>query len=95
MFISTNQASYSVFNSHGKYAEKFHSRRCFLVGDAAHLFTPVGAQGMNTGMQDAQNLAWKLAFVIQNKFKPEILNSYEQERKPLAKRTVNKHIFLF
>ncbi len=79
---------YSIFHSHGKYAESFHSRRCFLIGDAAHIFTPVGAQGMNSGMQDAQNLAWKLAFVIQNKIAPEILDSYEQERKPLAKRII-------
>ncbi len=96
MNVHLQEASfYSVFNSHGKFAEKFSTSRSFLVGDAAHLFTPVGAQGMNTGMQDAQNLAWKLAFVIQNKFKPEILNSYEQERKPLAKKTAKSTSFFF
>ncbi|MFW5832457.1 MAG: FAD-dependent monooxygenase [Prolixibacteraceae bacterium] len=85
---------FSVFHSHGKYAQRFQSRRCFLAGDAAHLYTPVGAQGMNSGLQDAQNLAWKLAFVIQNELKPGILKSYEQERKPLAKR-VSKSTSLF
>ena len=57
-------------------AEKFREQRCFLVGDAAHIHSPVGGQGMNTGLQDAYNLAWKLAGVINGQIKPKILNSY-------------------
>jgi hypothetical protein len=78
---------FSVFHSHQRYAANFRSARCFLVGDAVHLYSPVGAQGMNSGLQDAHNLAWKLAFAIQKKAGPAILTSYEAERKPLATRT--------
>lgn len=75
---------FSVFHSHGKYANYYRVNRIFLVGDAAHLFTPVGGQGMNTGMQDACNLAWKLAMVLQRKVFPEVLDTYQEERKPVA-----------
>ncbi len=78
---------FSVFHSHGKYANYSRINRIFLVGDAAHLFTPVGGQGMNTGMQDACNLAWKLAMVLQRKVLPEILDTYQNERKPVAIKT--------
>jgi 2-polyprenyl-6-methoxyphenol hydroxylase-like FAD-dependent oxidoreductase len=78
---------FSIFHSHCRYASSFRSNRCFLIGDAAHLYSPVGAQGMNSGLQDASNLAWKLASVIRGQAKAGILNSYEAERKPLAKRT--------
>ena len=77
---------FSVFHSHRRLAERFGVDRCFLIGDAAHLFSPVGAQGMNTGMQDAHNLAWKIAFVLDGKAQPKILQTYENERKQLAKR---------
>jgi 2-polyprenyl-6-methoxyphenol hydroxylase-like FAD-dependent oxidoreductase len=76
---------FSVFRSHGRVAQFYISGRCFLAGDAAHLFTPVGAQGMNTGLQDAHNLAWKLAMVAGGKAVPEILFTYEDERKPVAR----------
>jgi len=75
---------FSVFRSHGRVAQFYSSGRCFLAGDAAHLFTPVGAQGMNTGLQDAHNLAWKLAMVAGDKAVPEILYTYENERKSVA-----------
>jgi 2-polyprenyl-6-methoxyphenol hydroxylase-like FAD-dependent oxidoreductase len=78
---------FSVFHSHQRYAASFSKNRCFLLGDAAHLYSPVGAQGMNSGLQDAHNLAWKLALVIQKKAGPAILASYEAERKPLAVKT--------
>lgn len=75
---------FSVFKSHSRCAESFRNHQCFLIGDAAHVHSPVGAQGMNTGMQDAQNLAWKMAFVIRNTANDKLLDSYEDERKPLA-----------
>src|SRR5262249_56454120 len=64
----------------------FRVRRCFLLGDAAHIHSPAGAQGMNTGLQDAYNLAWKLALVVQGRADAALLDTYEQERIPVAKR---------
>ena len=66
-------------------ADKFRMQRCFLIGDAAHIHSPVGGQGMNTGLQDAYNLAWKLAAVINQQIKPAILDTYASERMPVAK----------
>lgn len=66
-------------------ADKFRDRNCFLIGDAAHIHSPVGGQGMNTGLQDAYNLAWKMAGVINGNLKPTILDSYAAERMPVAR----------
>ncbi|WP_342646674.1 FAD-dependent monooxygenase [Mucilaginibacter sp. CSA2-8R] len=76
---------FTTYQLHHRMAVRFSLGRCFLIGDAAHIHSPIGGQGMNTGLQDAYNLAWKLAGVIQNKLKPEILNSYAAERMPVAK----------
>jgi 2-polyprenyl-6-methoxyphenol hydroxylase-like FAD-dependent oxidoreductase len=62
--------------------------RVFLAGDAAHVHSVVGAQGMNTGIQDAFNLGWKLAAVVQNHAHPELLDSYHTERAPVVSRLV-------
>src|SRR5262249_41649863 len=70
-------------------AARFRDRRCFLLGDAAHIHSPVGAQGMNTGLQDAYNLAWKLALVVAGRAAPALLDSYEDERIPIAQRLLN------
>ncbi len=78
----------SVYHSHHRCVKEFRLGRCFLGGDAAHIHSPVGAQGMNTGLQDAYNLAWKLAFVLQKKADPAILDTYNEERLPFAKRLV-------
>lgn len=67
-------------------AQKFASGRTFLAGDAAHLFTPTGGFGMNTGIDDAANLAWKLAATLQGWGGGELLSSYETERLPIALR---------
>jgi hypothetical protein len=66
--------------------EKFSSGRCFLAGDSAHIHTPAGGQGMNTGIQDAYNLAWKLALVLKGAAHERILDSYNEERLPNARR---------
>ena len=58
---------FSTYRIHHRAAQRFRDRRCFLLGDAAHIHSPVGAQGMNTGLQDAYNLAWKLALVAQGR----------------------------
>ncbi len=76
---------FSVSHSHQKYAALVRVRNCFLVGDAAHVNSPVGAQGMNTGLQDSFNLAWKLAFVINRKAKAELLDTYSTERLGISK----------
>lgn len=65
-------------------AERYRDGRFFLAGDAAHRFPPTGGLGLNTGVQDAHNLAWKLALVLRGDATPELLDSYERERKPVA-----------
>jgi 2-polyprenyl-6-methoxyphenol hydroxylase-like FAD-dependent oxidoreductase len=77
---------FSTYRIYHRAAERFRDRRCFLLGDAAHIHSPAGAQGMNTGLQDAYNLAWKLALVVQGRADAALLNTYEQERIPVAKR---------
>jgi 2-polyprenyl-6-methoxyphenol hydroxylase-like FAD-dependent oxidoreductase len=80
---------FSTYRIHHRRAERFRERRCFLLGDAAHVHSPVGAQGMNTGLQDAYNLAWKLALVVEKRANPAILESYEEERIPVATVLLN------
>ncbi|QQS52092.1 MAG: FAD-dependent monooxygenase [Bacteroidota bacterium] len=84
-----NPEWFSVSHSHQRYAKVYQKTNIFLAGDAAHTFTPVGAQGMNTGIQDAYNLAWKLSFVIKQKAHPALLQSYATERIGIAKRTAH------
>ena len=79
-------------------AERFTAGRVALAGDAAHLFTPTGGFGMNTGMDDASNLAWKLVGLVQGWGGAGLLQSYETERRPIAERNttaardLNKHL---
>jgi 2-polyprenyl-6-methoxyphenol hydroxylase-like FAD-dependent oxidoreductase len=77
---------FSTYRISHRSAARFRDRRCFLLGDAAHIHSPMGAQGMNTGLQDAYNLAWKLALVVQGMANPALLDSYEAERQPVAHR---------
>jgi 2-polyprenyl-6-methoxyphenol hydroxylase-like FAD-dependent oxidoreductase len=77
---------FSTYRIHHRRAERFRDRRCFLMGDAAHVHSPVGAQGMNTGLQDSYNLAWKLALVVSGRAGETLLDSYESERVPVAER---------
>jgi hypothetical protein len=65
---------------------KFSEGRCFLAGDSAHIHSPAGAQGMNTGIQDAYNLAWKLALVVKGLASEELLDTYNEERLANAQR---------
>ncbi|MBY8914519.1 FAD-dependent oxidoreductase [Bacillus sp. YC2] len=77
----------SVFRPNVRLAEHYRSDKVFLAGDAAHVHTPAGGQGLNTGVQDAYNLGWKLGQVI--KGAPEsLLESYEAERQPIAARVL-------
>ncbi|HEX7278317.1 MAG TPA: FAD-dependent monooxygenase [Solirubrobacterales bacterium] len=72
-----------------RIATRFSAGRCFLAGDAAHVFGPTGAQGMNTGIQDAHNLAWKLALVARGVAAPGLLESYEAERAAAARKVLH------
>ncbi|GER23392.1 2-polyprenyl-6-methoxyphenol hydroxylase [Zafaria cholistanensis] len=79
---------FSTYRVHHRVAATFRAGNVFLAGDAAHVHSPVGGQGMNTGLQDAHNLACKLADVIQGRMPPEYLDRYEAERRPVALRLV-------
>lgn len=80
---------FSTYRIHHRYAARFREGRCFLLGDAAHIHSPVGAQGMNTGLQDSYNLAWKLALAAKGEASSALLDTYEQERLPVARRLLN------
>lgn len=77
---------FSTYKVHTRHANRFSQGRGFVAGDAAHVHTPAGAQGMNTGIQDGYNLAWKLALVIRGKADESLLETYGQERLENAKR---------
>lgn len=83
----------SPFWIHGKISESLRKGPVLLAGDAAHVYSPAGGQGMNTGIQDAYNLAWKLALVIQKKSKSLLLESYQTERYPIIQEAVEQNEF--
>lgn len=78
----------SVYRFHQRIASKFRERRVFLAGDAAHIVSPFGARGLNSGVQDAENLAWKLAFVINGWAEDALLESYAVERRAAAEENL-------
>jgi 2-polyprenyl-6-methoxyphenol hydroxylase-like FAD-dependent oxidoreductase len=79
---------FSTYHVHHRVAAKFREGRVFLLGDAAHVHSPVGGQGMNTGIGDAVNLAWKLAAVLHADAPATLLETYEPERIGFARRLV-------
>ena len=79
---------FSTYRVHHRVADTFRRDRVFLAGDAAHIHSPVGGQGMNTGIGDAVNLAWKLAAVVKGEAEPQLLDTYEPERIAFARRLV-------
>ena len=74
----------AAFHVNSRKSARHRVGRAFIAGDAAHIHSPVGGQGMNTGIQDAYNLAWKLALVVGGRGGPALLDSYEAERAPVA-----------
>ncbi|MGH3899639.1 MAG: FAD-dependent monooxygenase [Pseudonocardiaceae bacterium] len=78
----------SLFRFHSRIADRFSSGNVFLVGDAAHIHNPAGGQGLNLGVGDAMNLAWKLALVARGEAKEDLLKSYEAERYSVAQRII-------
>lgn len=85
----------SVYRTHLRIVEHFRRGRVFLAGDAAHIHSPAGGQGMNTGIGDAYNLAWKLALVVKGQAHETLLDSYEAERMPFAHAILNESDMAF
>lgn len=79
---------FSTYHVHHRVADRFRDGRAFVLGDAAHIHSPVGGQGMNTGIGDAVNLAWKLAAVVNGRADPSLLDTYQPERIAFARRLV-------
>jgi FAD binding domain len=75
----------SDFRINARMVDRFRDGRVFIAGDAAHIHSPLGGQGIATGIQDASNLAWKLAAVLRESAPDSLLDTYEEERKPIAR----------
>ncbi|MGW2482408.1 FAD-dependent monooxygenase [Streptomyces sp. NPDC001571] len=82
----------SVFRISHRIVDRYGEGRVFVAGDAAHIHPPTGAQGMNTGIQDACNLAWKLALVLRGSAGPALLTSYDAERRPVGEEVVGRTV---
>jgi 2-polyprenyl-6-methoxyphenol hydroxylase-like FAD-dependent oxidoreductase len=82
----SNVEWFSTYRVHTRHANRFSAGRGFLAGDAAHVHTPAGAQGMNTGIQDVYNLAWKIALAVRGDAETKLLDTYNEERLENAKR---------
>lgn len=80
----------SRFNIYRCFAADYRAGRVMLAGDAAHVHSPLGAQGMNLGLQDAYNLAWKLSLVLSGRCEPELLDSYATERRAIARGVLRR-----
>ncbi|MFI5860237.1 FAD-dependent monooxygenase [Streptomyces sp. NPDC051546] len=82
----------SVFRISHRIVDRYGDGRVFVAGDAAHIHPPTGAQGMNTGIQDACNLAWKLALTLRGAGGPALLASYDAERRPVGEEVVGRTV---
>lgn len=82
----------SVFRISHRIVDSYGRGRVFVAGDAAHIHPPTGAQGMNTGVQDAHNLAWKLALAVRGKASADLTNSYDAERRPIGEEVVGRTV---
>ncbi|WP_037646134.1 FAD-dependent monooxygenase [Streptomyces exfoliatus] len=82
----------SVFRISHRIVDRYGDGRAFVAGDAAHIHPPTGAQGMNTGIQDTCNLAWKLALVVRGEAGPALLATYDTERRPVGEEVVGRTV---
>ncbi len=78
----------SMYHTHRRLVPRFSEGRCFLAGDAAHLCSPLGGEGMNSGILDSASLAWKLAAVLRRNGKPNLLDAYHHERQAIARQVL-------
>ena len=91
----SNPVWLSYFRINCRILNRFRHGRVFFAGDAAHIHSPVGGQGMNTGIHDAYNLAWKLGLVYQGIAQPQLLDSYDAERRPIAQNLLSSTDIIF
>ncbi|WP_405420454.1 FAD-dependent monooxygenase [Streptomyces erythrochromogenes] len=89
---ASNMRWSSVFRISHRIVDRYGHGRVFIAGDAAHIHPPTGAQGMNTGIQDAWNLAWKLALAVDGAAHPGLLPSYDAERRPVGEEVVGRTV---
>lgn len=82
----------SIFRTSHRLVDRYRSGRLFVAGDAAHINPPIGGQGLNTGVQDAHNLAWKLALAVRGLAAGDLLESYHAERHPVAQEVVDRTV---
>ncbi|WP_329612048.1 FAD-dependent monooxygenase [Streptomyces brevispora] len=82
----------SAFRISHRLVNQYRNGRLFVAGDAAHIHPPIGGQGLNTGVQDAHNLAWKLALAVRGLATDDVLDSYHTERHPIAQEVVNRTV---
>ena len=85
----------SAYRIHHRGVNKYREKRVFVAGDAAHIHSPAGGQGMNTGIQDAANLAWKIALTLKNKSPDSLLDTYNSERWPVGQKILKYSDKLF
>ena len=91
--LDINVKSISYWRMSAQIAENYRKNRVILVGDAAHSFPPTGGLGMNTGISDAHNIAWKMHAVIRGFADEQILDTYEAERKPIAEHNCEESLY--
>lgn len=90
--VAIDLVGLSSWNMSAQVADAFRKGRVLLAGDACHRFPPTGGLGMNTGVQDSHNLAWKLAAVIEGRAPETLLDTYEEERRPIAQRNTDQSV---
>ena len=91
--LAIDVKSINYWRMSAQVAQNFRKNRVVLVGDAAHRFPPTGGLGMNTGIADAHNIAWKLEAVIRGLANEKLLDTYEQERKPIAEQNTEESLY--
>lgn len=90
--VARNLRWSSIFRISHRIVDRYSDGRVFVCGDAAHIHPPTGAQGMNTGIQDAINLAWKLSLAVRGAAAPGLLDSYDAERRPVGEEVVGRTV---